>query len=125
MSLDERYGRAPARDRRRLLTVLLGAFVLVAVVWAVWSLAVLGRTTLRWGTTAVDTGDPAAARVSFQVSGGVAGPVVCSVRATDAGGVVVGWTDVQTRSGDPGGTTATVRTSRPAADGSVVSCVRR
>ena len=125
MSLDERYGRAPARDRRRLLAVLLGAFVLVAAAWAVWSLVLLGRTTLNWSTTAVDTADPAAARVSFEVSGGEAGPAVCSVRATDADGVVVGWTDVQVRAGTPGGATATVRTTRQAAGGGVVSCVRR
>jgi hypothetical protein len=125
VSLDERYGRRPAANGRRLLVAGLAVFVLAAAVWAVWSVAVLNRDALSWRPPRVDASDPAVVRLSFEVGGGRPGPVVCAVRATDGDGRVVGWADVPAQAGPESTVTAAVRTSRPAADGSVVSCVRR
>ena len=127
MSLDERYGRRPARDRRPLLRVALGVFVAAAVVWAVWSIATLTTSALTWRDVDVDASDPAVVRVTFEVSRAADRAVLCAVRATDAAGAVVGWTDVPVGP-SPAGTTeaqARVRTVRPAAGGGVVTCVRR
>jgi hypothetical protein len=66
-------------------------------------------------------------RVSLEVSQAAGRAAVCSVRATDADGQVVGWVDVPVQPSGSGTATATatVRTVRPAADGAVVTCVRR
>ena len=127
MSLDERYGRRPARNRRPLLLGTLGVFVAAAVVWAIWSIAILTTSTLSWREVGVDASDPAAVRVTFEVSRSGGRPVLCSVRATDAAGVVVGWVDVPVgpSSAETIGTQARIRTVRPAAGGGVVTCVRR
>ena len=127
MSLDERYGRRRTRDRRPLLLAALGVFVVAAAVWAVWSLVVLNRDALGWQDTGVDTSEPGVVSVSFAVSQHAGRTALCSVRATDARGAVVGWVDVPV---GPSGTDATearvrVRTVRPATGGGVVSCVRR
>jgi hypothetical protein len=127
MSLDERYGRRTGRDRRPLLFAVLGVFVLLAATWAVWTIWSLGRTTLTWTTVAVDASDPASVRVSFQVSQAAGHAALCSVRATDAAGAVVGWVDAPVRAATTRTTGAEVRvrTVRPATGGGVVSCVRR
>ncbi len=127
MSLDERYGRRPARDRRPLLLAALGVFVAAALTWAVWSLVILTRTSLTWHDVSVDASDPAVVRVTFEVEQAAGHGALCAVRATDSGGAVVGWVDVPVRP-SPSGTAAAdaqVRTVRPAAGGGVVSCVRR
>jgi hypothetical protein len=127
VSLDERYGRRPARDRRPLLLAALGVFVAAAVVWAVWSIITLTRSTLSWRDVDVDTSDPAVVRVTFEVSQATDRAALCAVRATDAAGAVVGWADVPVGP-SPAGTAeaqARVRTVRPAAGGGVVTCVRR
>ena len=125
--LDARYGRRPGRDRRRLLAAALATFLAVALAWAVWAGATVTRARIDWQATAVDASDPALVRVSFEVTQGTARAAVCSVRATDAEGRVVGWVDVRVpASGSRRATaTAAVRTVRPATDGTVVTCVRR
>jgi Domain of unknown function (DUF4307) len=52
---------------------------------------------------------------------------VCAVRATDAAGAVVGWTDVRLAPVDSGAATAAVavRTSLPATGGGVRDCIAR
>ena len=125
--LDARYGRRPGRDRRRLLAAALATFLAVALAWAAWAGASVARARIDWQATAVDTSDPGFVRVSFQVTQGAARAAVCSVRATDADGGVVGWVDVRLPASQSGRATATaaVRTVRPATDGTVVTCVRR
>ena len=124
--LDARYGRAPRRDRRRLLLAALAVFATAAAVWAVWSIAVLVRSDLSWRNTGGDLADPAVARLSFEVTRADGAAVLCTVRATAAGGRVVGWADVRVPAGAAKATTtATVRTVLPATGGGVVTCVRR
>ena len=125
--LDVRYGRRPARDRRRRLTVALAAFVVLALAWAIWAAASVARARIDWRATAVDTADPGVVRVAVEVTQDAGRAAVCSVRATDAAGAVVGWTDVGVPTSTSGTATATasVRTTRPAAGGGVVTCVRR
>jgi hypothetical protein len=125
--LDLRYGRRPAADRRRLLAAALAAFVAVSLAWAIWAAVSLTRAGIDWRATAVDTADPRVARVSFQVTQAAGRAAICNVRATDAAGAVVGWMDVRVPASASGTATAaaSVRTTRPAAGGDVVTCVRR
>ena len=124
--LDARYGRRPQRDHRRLLAAGVAAFVAVALVWAAWSILVLVRTGLSWRDTGSDLSDPAVARLTFEVTRADGAEAVCSVRATAADGEVVAWADVRVPPGGPTvSATATLRTTRPAAGGGVVACVRR
>jgi hypothetical protein len=125
--LDARYGRRPPRDRRPLLTTALAAFVVLALAWAIWAGVSLTRASIGWRATAVDTADPGVVRVSFEVTQATRRAAMCSVRATDAAGAVVGWVDVAVPASTSGTATATaaVRTSRPATGGGVLTCVRR
>jgi uncharacterized protein DUF4307 len=125
--LDERYGRRPAGDRRRLLVAAVAAFVVLALAWAIWAGVSVTRATVDWRSTAVDTAAPGVVRVSVEVTQAAGRAALCSVRATDAAGAVVGWVDVAVPSSTSGTATATasVRTTRPAAGGGVVTCVRR
>jgi hypothetical protein len=125
--LDVRYGRRQARDRRRLLVAALVAAAVLALAWAIWAAGTVSRAGISWRATAVDASDPAVVRVSFEVNQAPGRAAVCSVRATDSGGQVVGWVDVPVPPSASGTSTATaaVRTVRPAADGGVVTCVRR
>jgi hypothetical protein len=124
--LDVRYGRRTPHDPRRLLTVALAAFGVLALAWAVWAGVTISRSTIDWRTTSVDTSDPALVRLSLAVTQAAGRTAICSVRATDAGGRPVGWTDVRVPA-SPTGTatvTTTLRTTRAATDGTVVTCVR-
>jgi len=87
----------------------------------------LTRAGIDWRFTAVDTADPGVVRVAVEVTQDAGRAAVCSVRATDAAGAVVGWTDVGVPASASGTATATasIRTTRPAAGGGVVTCVRR
>ena len=125
--LDVRYGRRPGRDRRRVLVAALATAGVLALAWAIWAGATVSRARIGWRVTALDTSDRAVVRVSFEVTQAAGRAVVCSVRATDADGQVVGWVDVPVPPGASGTATATaaVRTTRPATDGTVVTCVRR
>jgi Domain of unknown function (DUF4307) len=125
--LDARYGRRAPRDRRRPLAVALAAFVVLALAWAVWAGVTISRSRIDWRATAVDSSDPALVRVSLTVTQDAGRAALCSVRATDADGRVVGWTDVGVPASRTGTATATatVRTTGQAADGTVVACVRR
>jgi Domain of unknown function (DUF4307) len=128
VSLDERYGRRPAAPgRRRLLLAALAAFVAVAVVWLVWAAFRLAESSLTWQDAGADASDPAAVRVTFEVSLAPGGRAVCAVRATDAAGDVVGWTDVPVAAPASGRVRATVvvPTSQPATGGGVGACARR
>ena len=127
MSLDERYGRRPAGHRRALLLAALGVFVVAAAAWMTWSVVGTSRARLTWENVGVDTSDPAAVRVAFQVYQAAGNGALCAVRATDAEGDTVGWTDVPVRGSTTGTAAAEVRirTLRPATGGGVVSCVRR
>jgi hypothetical protein len=99
----------------------------LALAWAVWAGVTIGRARIDWRATAVDSSDPAVVRVSLTVTQDAGRAALCSVRATDAGGRVVGWTDVGVPASPTGTatTTATLRTTRQAAGGAVVACVRR
>ena len=125
--LDVRYGRRPARDRRRVLVAVFALVGVLVLAWAVWAGGTVSRATIGWRATAVDASDPAVVRVSFEVTQAAGRAALCTVRATDADGQVVGWVDVPVPPSASGTATATaaVRTSRPAADGAVVTCVRR
>jgi hypothetical protein len=127
VSLDERYGRRPARHRRGLLLAALGVFVAAALAWAVWSIWALSRTALTWQDVGVDTADPGQVRVTFEVSQAAGQAALCTVRATDAAGAVVGWAEVSVGPASTGRAAgeARVRTIRPATGGGVASCVRR
>ena len=121
--LDVRYGRRPARDRRRLLVTVLAIVAVLALAWAVWAGGTVSRATISWRATAVDTSDPVVVRVAFEVNQAAGRGAVCTVRATDGDGQVVGWVDVPVPPSATG--TAAVRTVRPATDGTVVTCVQR
>jgi len=125
--LDVRYGRRRARDRRRLLVGALASAGVLALAWAIWAAGTVSRAGISWRPTAVDTSDQSVVRVSFEVTQAAGRAAVCSVRATDADGQVVGWVDVPVPPSASGtaSATAAVRTTRPAADGTVVTCVRR
>ena len=126
--LDERYGRRPRpKGRRRLLVGVLGAFVVVAAAWLVWSAVSLGRSSLTWQDRGADASDPAAVKVTFAVRAAPGTRVVCAVRATDARDGVVGWLDVPVVVPASGRAeqTATVPTSQAATGGGVASCTRR
>jgi hypothetical protein len=127
MSLDERYGRRPAGHRRPLLLAALGVFAVAAVAWMVWSVVGTSSSRVTWENVGVDASDPAAVRVTFEVYQAAGNGALCSVRATDAEGETVGWTDVPVRPSTTGTAVAEVRlrTIRPATGGGVVSCVRR
>ncbi len=127
MTLDERYGRRPTGHRRPLLLAALGVFVVAAVAWMVWSVVGTSRSRVTWENVGVDTSGPAAVRVTFQVYQTAGNGALCAVRATDAEGDTVGWTDVPVRPSTTGtaAAEALVRTIRPATGGGVVSCVRR
>jgi len=125
--LDARYGRRPSRDRRRPLAAALAVFLVLAVAWAAWAGVSVTRATIDWRPTGVDTADPGLVRVSFQVTKAAGRAALCTVRATDAAGAVVGWVDVPVPASASGTATATasIRTTRRATDGAVVACVRR
>ena len=127
MSLDERYGRRPARANRRPLIAALAVFVAVALAWAVWAAVGLGRASVTVGQVAVDASDPGLVRVRFALSLTPGRPAVCSVRATAPDGSVVGWADVELAPSASGSTAATaeIRTSLPASGGGVGTCVAR
>jgi hypothetical protein len=125
--LDLRYGRRPPADRRRLLAAALAAFVALALAWAIWAAVSLTRAGIDWRATAVDTAGPGVVRVSVEVTQAAGRAAICTVRATDAAGAVVGWTDLPVPASASGTATAaaSVRTTRLAAGGDVVTCVRR
>jgi Domain of unknown function (DUF4307) len=126
--LDERYGRRPpGRRRRTLLVTALAVVAVAALAWAVWAVAGLSRAAVSVGEVRVDASDPGLVRVSFEVIVPSGRPAVCAVRATDAAGGVVGWTDVRVVPGGSGATTAevAVRTSLPATGGGVRDCIAR
>ncbi len=125
--LDVRYGRRPGRHPRRMVIAALAITGVLALAWAVWAGGTVSGARIGWRATNVDTSDPAVVRVSFEVTQPAGRAAVCSVRATDADGQVVGWVDVPVPPGASGTATATaaVRTIRPAASGGVVTCVRR
>ncbi|MGZ4603568.1 MAG: DUF4307 domain-containing protein [Kineosporiaceae bacterium] len=127
MSLDERYGRRPPRPgRRRWLFAALGAFVVVAGAWAVWAATSLAAASLSWRDVGVDASDPAAVRVTFEVSTAPGSRAVCVVRATDHAGTVVGWMDVEVLVPPSGRWHAAVvvPTSQPATGAGVGDCAR-
>jgi hypothetical protein len=125
--LDQRYGRRPPGRRRVALVVVLALVAAGAVAWAVWAVAGLSRASVSVGQVTVDASDPALVRVSFDVSVPGGRSAVCSVRATDAAGVVVGWADVRVAPAGSGAGTASVavRTSMPASGGGVRDCIAR
>jgi hypothetical protein len=127
VSLDERYGRRARPARRRLLWAGLGAFVVAALAWVVWAAVGIGRSSVTWHDIAVDVSDPALVRLTFQVSAAPGAPAVCAVRATAAGGAIVGWADVAVQVTPAGRAVVRtqLRTSEAATGGSVSSCVRR
>jgi hypothetical protein len=125
--LDVRYGRRPAGGRRRVLAAAFATALVLALAWAVWAGGTVSRARIDWRAIAVDTSDPAVVRVSFEVTQAAERAAVCSVRATDGDGQVVGWVDVPVPPSASGTATATaaVRTTRSAVGGGVVTCVRR
>ena len=125
--LDVRYGRRPGRHPPRMVIAALAVAGVLALAWAVWAGGTVTRARIDSRATAVDTSDPAVVRVSIEVTQAGGRATVCSVRATDADGQVVGWVDVPVPATASGTATATaaVRTTRPAAGGGVVACVRR
>jgi Domain of unknown function (DUF4307) len=127
LSLDERYGRRPARAGRRRLVVALAAFVVVAAGWAVWVAFSVAGSSLTWWDAGADASDPAAVRVTFDVTMAPGTQAVCAVRATDATGTVVGWVDVPVVAPASGRVrrTVVVPTSQAATGGGVGDCARR
>jgi hypothetical protein len=126
--LDARYGRRrPARGRKRVLVAVLALLVAAVTGWAVWAAFAVARSSLSWLDQGADAANPAAVRVSFAVTAAPGAHVVCTVRATDGGGVVVGWLDVPVTVPASGRTTATVvvPTSQPATGGGVAACALR
>jgi hypothetical protein len=128
MSLEERYGRRPARaGRRRWLFAGLAAFVVLVTAWAIWSATSIARSTLTWRDVRADASNPALVRVTFEVTTAPGQRAVCSVRATDGAGAVVGWVDVEVPSSASGRRqqAVLVPTSQPATGGGVADCARR
>jgi hypothetical protein len=125
--LDERYGRRPPGRGRVVLVAALALVAACAVAWAVWAVAGLSRASVSVGQVTVDASDPGLVRVSFEVSVPSGRSAVCAVRATDAAGGVVGWTDVHLAPDGSGAATAAVavRTSMPATGGGVRDCIAR
>jgi Domain of unknown function (DUF4307) len=126
--LDERYGRRrPRPGRRRLLVAVLAVVAVAVAAWVVWAALGVARSSLTWQDGAVDAADPAAVRVSFVVRGAAGAHVVCTLRATDAAGAVVGWLDVPVALPSSGRATVTavVPTSQPAIGGGVGACAPR
>lgn len=124
--LDERYGRTRDRRRRGRLVVggVVGAIVVAAVAWGVWT-GVGGATDpLDVTTTGVDVQGDGTVEVQWLVSGRAGARLVCAIEGQDRQGVVVGLQEVVVpASGAVNRTGATVvRTVRRASNGLIDSC---
>lgn len=125
-TLDERYGRTPARRRRGRVRAVIAAAVLVvaAAVWGVWTGVGGTATALDVTTTGITVNDGASTTVTWLVTGRPNTRLVCAIEATDRSDAVVGLVEVvvePTGGMNRGGETR-VRTVRPASNGLIESC---
>lgn len=126
--LDDRYGRAPRRLRRRRLTAfaVVAALVLATAVWAVWTGVGGAAGSLSLQTTGYTVHGDRSVTVGWLVSGDPDHRLVCAIVAQSESAEVLGLKEVVvpvTGQVDRGGTT-TVRTTRRADSGLIRSCRR-
>lgn len=124
--LDERYGRTPRAERRRLWVVVASAlaFVLVFALWLVWG----GLLEAPAKFEAVDTAhtivsdSEVSVTWAFNVSPGT--PAKCAVHALNSTFGIVGWkvVDVPTSTRQNQVLTETVRTTELAVTGLIYRC---
>lgn len=124
--IEARYGRSPERRRRgRLLGILAGAGVTVAVVsWVVWvgllgPNATLGSRDLGYSLVGDD-----AVEVRYEVTVDAGKTVSCALQALNDTFAIVGWKVVAIPASDEGTRQfrETLRTSEPAVTGLIYRC---
>jgi uncharacterized protein DUF4307 len=128
--LQDRYGRAAAPGRRRLLLALGAVALAVSLAFIGW-VTLFHAPTLHWDDIGFHVRSDAEIDVTFDVgftgsSGSDRPSAVCTVQALNALRTEVGLQDVRVQAG-PGGrirTTLTLQTSERAATGLVKSCSR-
>ncbi len=124
--LAQRYGLPTGAKRSRsTLMVLLVAFVVIGVAFAVWGAASRDRanvysTDLGLSEVSVDS-----VTVTFQISLPAGRTAACTVRAVNVGLVEVGRKDVRVGPSESGQvrTSVTLRTTERADGGGVKACV--
>jgi hypothetical protein len=125
-TLDERYGRTPARRRRGTVTALVAAAALVVgvIAWALWTGIGGATTTLDIQTVTSAVRSAEVTEVRWSVTGRPDRALVCAIEARDRDGVVVGLVEAEipaTGQAERRGDTE-VRTVRRASTGLIVSC---
>jgi hypothetical protein len=125
----DRYGRTatPAQGRRRLAAAA-ALLLTLAVGWAAWAAVQQSGDGVAWNDVGYRVRSPAAVEVTFDVSVPDAGmPVVCTLRALNAGHAVVGLIDVGVTPATAGTLrlTRSVPTSETAVTGVVKACAAR
>jgi hypothetical protein len=125
----DRYGRTgtPAAARRRL-AVVAGVLLTLTVAWAAWAAVAQSGDGVSWNDVGYRVQGDSTVEVTFDVGVPAAGtPVVCTLRALNAGHAVVGLIDVEltpARSGT-NRVTRNVPTSETAVTGVVKACAAR
>ncbi len=124
--LDARYGRTPARRRRRRFGALAaaGTAAVALLAWGLWTGIGGSTAALEVDTLAVTVDGDDATTVRWLVTGRADTELICAVEARDTVGSTVGLVEETVRpAGPPDRTgTTTVRTVRRAATGLIASC---
>jgi len=125
-SIEERYGRTPAKRRKdRTIFIVVGAaFAAVLVGWVVWAGLDQSGGTLETIDTGHKVVDARTVRVSFQLSAPVGSTASCALQAQNEAHGIVGWKVVEL----PASTqytnsyTEVLRTSEQAVTGLIYRC---
>ena len=125
-ALDERYGRTPARGRRRRIIAIVvgGGFTVVFGAWLVWA-GLLGDTAaIEFRDVGHEIVDDSLVRVTWQVTVEPNTPVGCAVEALNESFSVVGWKLVDVEASEQRTRTFSedVRTSELAVTGLIYRC---
>ena len=125
-ALDERYGRTPARTRRRrtLAIVTAALFAVVFGAWLIWAGLLGDNAAIEFRDVGHEIVDDSLVTVTWQVTVEPGTPVSCAVEALNESFSVVGWKvlDLDTSEERTRTFTEEVRTSELAVSGLIYRC---
>ena len=125
-ALDERYGRTPARSRRRRAFAIIGASLFAAVfaAWLVWAGLLGDNAVIEFRDVGHEIVDDSLVTVSWQVTVEPNTPVSCAIEALNESFSVVGWKVIEVAPSSVRTRTFTeeLRTSELAVSGLIYRC---
>lgn len=125
-SLDERYGRTPARARRgRVIAVIVAAgFAIVLIAWLVWAGLQGDAASIEYRDVSHEIVNDSLVVVTFEVTADPGSHVSCAVEALNVGFSVVGLKTIDLPPSAERSRTVTqeVRTTERAVSGLIYRC---